>query len=130
MKATTIKTSVIYIALFFAILGANHLYYQSKSTTDLVTPITGDWSKFGVTESHNIVAFTATWCDACKSFKQYMAENSIAYINKDIEQNPLLTEQLNKYGAKSLPIILINDKIYQGFSDDMLDVLLIEHGIK
>jgi glutaredoxin 3 len=94
-----------------------------------VAASTGDQSPLrppeaGKLKYPRIVIYTTSWCPYCKATKQYLTDNNIPFINKDVEldRNDMqaLTE---KYKSQGVPVIVIgnDEKVLKGFTPEKFE---------
>ena len=121
----SLKSILFYIVLFCIGIIGNHLYYTANDDTPF-SELSGDFSKLGVSVSVPIVAYTASWCDACKELKTYLSVNNIEYKNVDIEEDKTAMKRLQKFGVIGVPVIIIKDNLIQGFNSYLLNKYLLE----
>jgi glutaredoxin-like protein NrdH len=74
-----------------------------------------------------VVMFSAGWCPACKAAKSFLADNGIAYQNRDIDDDPAaLAELKRRSGASSIPLIVIDgEQLAAGFSAQAMSRSLV-----
>ncbi|GAA0363728.1 hypothetical protein GCM10009092_30130 [Bowmanella denitrificans] len=115
------KTLLGYILLFVVVFAGHHLYgYWQNLDKGIYTAKVGDYSSFGISRTQPLMAFTADWCSACAALKEYLATQNIAYTNVDLEQNPQVWQKFKDMGIHGIPVILIEDKLIQGFNLQLL----------
>jgi glutaredoxin 3 len=56
--------------------------------------------------------------------KEYLSENKIAFIEKDITKDPNALSELSQLGYFTTPVILIGNEAVVGFDKAKLDCLL------
>lgn len=72
-----------------------------------------------------VVIYTAPWCAYCQKAKSYLIENHIDFVNRDIESgNPDIDKLYQSIGSKSIPQIVIGDKIINGFNKLVIEQAL------
>jgi glutaredoxin 3 len=68
-----------------------------------------------------IVLYSVSWCPHCKAAKEYLTENNIPFINKDVELDPEAYELLTKkYKSNGVPVLVIGDdaEVIKGFDEE------------
>ena len=73
---------------------------------------------FKASKYPEIVIFSTPWCPGCKAACEYMRENNIPFIQKDVDANENYLEELEtRYKISAVPVIVIgkDDKILKGF---------------
>lgn len=72
-----------------------------------------------------VTLYATTWCPACKSAREYMTTEGIAYVERDIEASPssrAIMRRLNPKG--SVPTMDIDGEVLVGFSGDKIQSAL------
>lgn len=54
-------------------------------------------------------------CGQCYGTKAYLEAKGIPYEEHKAEDNPNFIEEAKKRGAKSLPIVIVDDELWTGF---------------
>jgi glutaredoxin 3 len=65
-----------------------------------------------------IVLYSTSWCPHCKAAKEYLTQNNIPFINRDVELDSDAMDLLTrKYKSQGVPVIVIGDDavILKGF---------------
>jgi glutaredoxin 3 len=68
-----------------------------------------------------IVLFSTSWCPHCKRAKEYLTNNNIPFLNRDVELDSEAMQLLTgKYQSQAVPVIVIgNDEvILRGFDEN------------
>jgi glutaredoxin len=79
-----------------------------------------------------VVIYGAEWCGACHDAARYLRRKGIAYIEKDIENDPAAAKEMEQKLAKSgkrggsIPVIDVRGKLMVGFNPGQLDAALGE----
>jgi glutaredoxin-like YruB-family protein len=74
--------------------------------------------------SKQAILYTTDWCPYCRQAKKYLEKNSIEVIEKDIEEDDSIREELlsKTNGVFSgVPVIDIDGKILEGFDKKEID---------
>jgi glutaredoxin len=78
-----------------------------------------------------IILYGASWCPDCVRSIRFLDEHNIKYEYIDVESDPKLTEKvielnekIGKGKMKSIPIIIIGDKILSEPSNEELNKIL------
>mgnify|MGYP002640375245 CR=1 FL=1 len=66
--------------------------------------------------SQNVIMYSTTWCGVCKMAKRYFRQNSIPFVEYDVENSNKGRQDFKKLGGKGMPIILVGNKSMVGFS--------------
>ena len=72
----------------------------------------------------DIVIYSSNTCVNCKAAKQFMSENNIQYEEKNIDDDRNNMQYLIDNGFRGVPVIVINDEPYLGFSEEVKENLL------
>ena len=78
-----------------------------------------------------IVLYSASWCPHCRAAMDYLAERNIPFVNRDVEEDDEAMDMLlNRYGSKSVPVIVIgnDDAVLKGFDPAVFEKALRDHG--
>lgn len=71
-----------------------------------------------------IVLYSVSWCPHCKAAKEYLTQNNIPFINRDVELDDSAMDDLTKkYKSQGVPVIVIgNDEVVlKGFDQQKLE---------
>lgn len=77
-----------------------------------------------------VIIYGASWCGACHQAAAYLRSRRVAFVEKDIEQDPAaareMTEKARRAGIPtgSIPILDVRGRILQGFSPPAIDQAL------
>ena len=63
-----------------------------------------------------VVMYSTDWCGYCKKARKYFTDNSIPFIEYDIEKNGSARIRYKKMGATGVPVITVGKKRMNGFS--------------
>lgn len=74
-----------------------------------------------------VIMFATSWCGYCAAARRFFADNSIAFVEYDIERDAEGGRKYEKMGFKGsgVPIILIDGEVYHGFNEAALREALI-----
>jgi len=67
-----------------------------------------------------VVMYSTQRCGACKMAKRWLDERGIAYIEKDVEQNPQYLQEFRAKGGRGVPLIEVNGETHRGFNSQWL----------
>lgn len=74
------------------------------------------------TKAKQVIVYSTSWCDACKSLKAYLQELRVPYLERDIEKDPKAEAEMNsklkaigRGAASVLPVTDVDRTIYVGF---------------
>jgi glutaredoxin len=72
----------------------------------------------------SVVLYGADWCGACRRAKEFMDENSIAYDERNVDEERWRDEMVAKAGPGGIPVIDVGGQILRGFNPQRLQQLL------
>ena len=70
----------------------------------------------------SVVIYGASWCSACHQAAAWMRSQGIAFVERDIEQDPAAQQELFQLARQqnvptgSIPIINVNGRLFVGFN--------------
>jgi len=82
-------------------------------------------SPSGTAEADQVLLFVTPWCPHCRTAKQWLAGNGVAFREHDVEQDPGARQLLARLGREqglpehmlnSVPIIYVKGKLLLGFN--------------
>jgi glutaredoxin len=77
-----------------------------------------------------VIVYGASWCSACHQAMAYMKKRGIAFIEKDIEQDPVAANEMNgklkRAGLRggSIPVLDVRGRILVGFEPHAVEEAL------
>lgn len=86
---------------------------------------TGDGG--AVAQRPAVIIYGASWCSACHQAAEYLRSRHVAFIEKDIEQDPAAAQEMMDKARRagvptgSIPILDVRGTILQGFSAPAID---------
>ena len=60
----------------------------------------------------------------CGKAKEFLSQRGVAFTEKDITKDPSAIEELEKLGAMTTPVIVIDGEMVVGFNQKRLEELL------
>ena len=66
--------------------------------------------------NHDVVMYATQWCGVCKRARRYFNDNGIAFTEYDIDQDADARKRYDALGASGVPVILVGDRMMNGFS--------------
>jgi glutaredoxin 3 len=60
----------------------------------------------------------------CGKAKEFLSQKGVAFTEKDITTDPSAVEELERLGAMTTPVIVINGEVVIGFNRARLEELL------
>ena len=89
---------------------------DSSGTYGQPTVIVGDYSSYQTKEQYDsIIVYTDDTCPVCANLKQYLKEEKLTYIERDIHDKNYL-EDLKDMGVDNVPTILYKNKMIIGYT--------------
>ncbi|MGD8926277.1 MAG: glutaredoxin family protein [Thioalkalispiraceae bacterium] len=73
--------------------------------------------------------FSTRWCPYCKKARQLFAKNQVAYCEYDVDSSPQVQDVFTELGGSGVPLILIADEVYYGFSEVGIASALKRNGL-
>lgn len=74
-----------------------------------------------------ITIYSADWCAFCHAAKDYLDKKGIQYVDKDVESDPAIAQEvINKSGQTGIPVLDIDGTIIIGFDRPKIDAVLKE----
>lgn len=68
-----------------------------------------------------VVMYSTEWCPYCKKTRDFLTNNNIPFVERDIEKGDAHIDALyHSIGAQGIPQIVIGDKIITGFNLSVL----------
>lgn len=72
-----------------------------------------------------VVVYSKSNCMQCNFTKQFLIDNEIEFVVKDIEEDAVALEEVKSLGFSSLPVVIIDgQEPFNGFRPDRLESLL------
>jgi len=67
---------------------------------------------------NNVTVYTSTYCGYCSAAKSLLNNKGIEFEEINLSLSPDLREEvMGKWGWKTVPLIIINDKLIGGFRE-------------
>ncbi|QTU83421.1 glutaredoxin-like protein NrdH [Carnobacteriaceae bacterium zg-C25] len=75
--------------------------------------------------SKPVTVYSKPNCMQCNFTKQFLLDNDIDFIVKDVEEDAVALEEVKALGFSSLPVVVIEgEEPFNGFRPDSLEGLL------
>ena len=69
--------------------------------------------------------YEADWCGVCRQARAFFEHNGISYTSRDVDADPNVKEKARRLsGNTSIPVIVIDGKVMQGFSEEAVQSAL------
>jgi glutaredoxin 3 len=72
----------------------------------------------------SVTIYTNTDCDSCHEAKTFLDQNNIPYTEHDISKDKEAKKGIMKRGYMSVPLIMIDDKVFKGFDKNEISMEL------
>lgn len=72
-----------------------------------------------------VTIYSSDTCPYCIATKEYLKSNKIEFIEKNITNSDIARSELMKMGYMSVPLIIIDDEIIEGFDQEKLASILL-----
>lgn len=69
-----------------------------------------------------ITLYSKQGCVDCRKAKMFFNNYEISFTEKDILVDPEAMKEMEKMGSKKLATIVIGDKVFPGFSENMYEI--------
>ncbi|MFT5161993.1 MAG: glutaredoxin 3 [Alteromonadaceae bacterium] len=81
-----------------------------------------DTSAHFINTTEKVVVYSTQWCPYCKKARDYLTDNNIAFVERDIEMGDAGIDALYRStGAQGIPQIVVGNKIITGFNLSVLN---------
>jgi glutaredoxin len=68
------------------------------------------------------VLYGTDWCGYCAAARAWFTARGMAFRDLDIERDPDARRQYDTIGLSGVPVVVYEDMIWNGFSDESMDV--------
>lgn len=66
--------------------------------------------------AEKVILFSTSWCGYCKQARNLFNDNDVAFTEYDIEDDYVTYQRFQAYGGRTVPLIVINGEILEGYS--------------
>lgn len=79
-----------------------------------------------------VAMFSTTWCPSCKKARAYFDQRGVKYVDFDVERNQeaakkmVEIQQAQGLQRGAVPLIVVGNRVYQGFSPMQMDTALAQ----
>ena len=83
---------------------------------------------------NQIILFSTTWCPSCKTARAYLLQKGVKFQELDVERDPRAgqfyhaVQQRFRLKPGVIPVIIIGQQVFQGFSRPQVDAALAAMG--
>lgn len=81
---------------------------------------------FSSLEPDSVVLYSTSWCGYCAKTRQFFERNNINYVEYDVEKSAAAKRQYDYLGGKGVPLVLVGQKLVQGYNPSLLAQYLDE----
>ncbi len=80
----------------------------------------------------DVIVYGASWCGACRQTEAFLRERGIAFIERDVEEDPTAASDMRRAAAAAglhptgIPVIDFRGRIILGFNPDALEEAIRE----
>lgn len=77
-----------------------------------------------------VIVFGTGWCPSCRLARDYLRQRGVRFLDIDVEQQPeagkkmVEIQQANGMRPGAVPLIIVNGRVFQGFSRFQLEVAI------
>lgn len=66
------------------------------------------------------VIYGTSWCPYCAKARAFFRKNHVPFRDYDIEKSDVARAQYDRLGGNGIPLILIGDKVIDGYDEDAM----------
>jgi len=67
---------------------------------------------------NSVIVYTSTFCGYCFAAKSLLSKKGISYEEVNLSESPEMRQKImEKWGWRTVPLIIINDKLIGGFRE-------------
>ena len=67
---------------------------------------------------NNVIVYTSTYCGYCFAAKSLLSKKGIPYEEVNLSESPKMRQEImEKWSWRTVPLIIINDKLIGGFRE-------------
>ena len=67
-----------------------------------------------------VILYATDWCGYCKMTREFFLTNGIRYTEQDIEKSSAALAEHQKLGGHGVPVIVVGDRVINGYSEGEL----------
>jgi mycoredoxin len=124
MKKSSIKQALaIAVGIIAAGIAAG---YSARLVKDVVVPpyTSGDYSSYFPSADQRTILYTIKGCRYCAKTKAYFTEHHIQYLERDIADSGIGSQQFHALKGESVPIVLIGNRLITGYNPSAFDAAI------
>lgn len=80
-------------------------------------------------KSAKVVVYTTPNCQHCRQVKQWLLKHEIPFLDFNVSKPGKIQKQFFRLGGRSVPMLVIGDKLLNGFDPQELKKTLITQGL-
>lgn len=80
-------------------------------------------------DAGKVILFSTSWCSYCKQARNLFKKNNIAFTEYDVESDYIAYQKFRAYGGRTVPLIVINGEILEGYSQQAILNTLKKHDL-
>ncbi len=77
-----------------------------------------------------ITLYSAPGCPHCRQAAEFLRKHGVAFQELNVRASPKALKQLERLGARGVPVILVGEKRLDGFNGPKLKQMLVAAGIQ
>ena len=77
-----------------------------------------------------VTLYSAPGCPHCRQAAEFLRKHGVAFQELNVRASPKALKQLERLGARGVPVILVGEKRLDGFKGPKLKQILLKAGIK
>jgi len=75
-----------------------------------------------------VTLYSAPGCSHCKQTREFLKHHQVPFQELDVQRSPRARKQLQRLGARGVPVIVVGEQHLDGFRSGPLRRLLREAG--
>ncbi|UGQ47116.1 glutaredoxin family protein [Massilia endophytica] len=84
----------------------------------------GDFSTHYAEAKTQVVVYGTTTCPYCAKTREYLGQHKVAFADFNVDKSESARKKYSELKVKSVPAILIGDRLIMGFKPDAIDAAL------
>lgn len=77
--------------------------------------------------SLEVIMYSTATCPYCEKARQWFTSNNVAWVERDVETSETARKQWQDMGALGTPVIVINGKRLNGFTEGALEAEIAKY---
>ena len=75
----------------------------------------------------DVIMYSTATCPYCEKARQWFTSNNVAFVERDVETSETARKQWQDMGAVGTPVIVINGKRFNGFTEGALEAEIAKY---